>query len=105
MAFGAAKWLADSHIGLEGKVRLIVDSLQPVDPLWKEKNLPPIEVVIPFVLRDMETLRLCIEGALASSRNPVARVTLITPQRTFLELSVLGKELKRLFAQFSSEGV
>lgn len=104
-AFSAGKWLANSPIGLAGKGRLLVDSLQPADPLRKEKHLPPLEVVIPFVLKDMETLRFSIEGAIASSRNPVARVTLITPQRTFLECPNLGESLKILFSQFSHVGV
>ena len=104
-AFSAGRWLADSPIGLAGKGRLIVDSLQPVDPLRKEKHLPPLEVVIPFVLKDMETLRPSIEGAIASSRNPVARVTLITPQRSFLEFPNLGEQLEILFSQFPDGGV
>lgn len=103
-ALRVAKLLAESPIGLAGKGRLIVDSLQPVDPLRKEKNLPPIEVVIPFVLKDLETLRFSIEGALASSRNPVAQVTLITPHRTLLEFPELGEHLEGLFAQFSRWG-
>lgn len=80
---GIAGYLEESRFGLSGTARLMVDALQPVDPLRTQTGLPSIEIVIPFVLKDLDTLSFSLVGAVSSSRNPISRVVLITPQRTF----------------------
>ena len=82
LAMAVGQWIDGRFTGLPGLGRLLVDALQPADPLRSNENLPPIEVVIPFVLKDVDTLRMAIEGALTSSRNPIGQVTLVTPKRT-----------------------
>lgn len=67
---------------VSGLARLVLDMLQPVDPLRGSRNLPAIQVLIPFVLKDIDMLRVCVEGAIRSSKNPVSVVRLITPIRT-----------------------
>ena len=67
---------------VSGLWRLVLDMLQPVDPLRKSKNLPEIEILVPFVLKDLEMLKACVEGAVWSSKNSVSVVRLITPLRT-----------------------
>ena len=65
-----------------GLLRVMLDMLQPVNPLRGSQNLPEIEILIPFVLKDLEMLKVCAEGAVYSSTNPVSMVRLITPYRT-----------------------
>ena len=60
--------------------RALISLSQPIDPLRRAKNLPAIELVIPFVEKDLRALPVVLEHAIANIRNPVGQVTLITPR-------------------------
>ena len=62
-----------------GSLRAIASALQPLDPLRQATSLPSIDVVVPFVVKDLPTLELCVKGVLESVRNPIGRIRLITP--------------------------
>ena len=94
---GIAGYLEESRFGLSGTARLMVDALQPVDPLRTQTGLPSIEIVIPFVLKDLDTLSFSLVGAVSSSRNPISRVVLITPQRTFGRFPDIHERVKKIF--------
>lgn len=61
-------------------VRLIISALQPVDPLRGEEKLPEIDLVVPFVEKDLPVLGMALQNAISNSRNPVGRIRLITPR-------------------------
>lgn len=67
---------------IPGTARVLLDALQPVDPLRSVVSAPEIDILIPFVLKDLEVLGQCAKAAVASCRNPVRRVRLVTPLRT-----------------------
>lgn len=81
-------------------VRKLLTVLPPSDPLKKfDTNLPEISVVIPVTEKDFETLRLCIEGVVENSKNPINRISLVCPQKhvdqlktKFPQTSVLNEE-------------
>jgi hypothetical protein len=60
--------------------RALISLSQPIDPLRRARDLPGIELVIPFVEKDLRALPIVLETALKNIRNPVAQVTLITPK-------------------------
>jgi len=62
------------------KVRALISLCQPIDPLKKVRNLPEIELVVPFVEKDLDALPLVLTYAKKNVRNPIARVVLITPR-------------------------
>ena len=66
------------HLPLEA--RALISLCQPIDPLRGSRNMPPIELVIPFVEKDLEALPLVLEYAKRNVRNPLTRVVLITPK-------------------------
>lgn len=66
------------HLPLEA--RALISLCQPIDPLKRKRGLPSIELVIPFVEKDLEALPLVIDHAKRNVRNPFARVVLITPK-------------------------
>lgn len=66
------------HLPLE--TRALISLCQPIDPLRHSRKLPSIELVIPFVEKDLEALPLVLEYAKRNVRNPLARVVLITPK-------------------------
>lgn len=61
-------------------VRALISLCQPIDPLRRSRNLPPIELVIPFVEKDLAALPIVLGAAKRNIRNPLATVTLITPR-------------------------
>ena len=61
-------------------VRALISLCQPIDPLRRYRNLPPIELVIPFVEKDLAALPIVLAAAKRNIRNPLATVTLITPR-------------------------
>ena len=61
-------------------VRTLISLCQPIDPLRRSRNLPPIELVIPFVEKDLAALPIVLAAAKRNIRNPLATVTLITPR-------------------------
>lgn len=61
-------------------LRALISFSQPIDPLRREKGLPPIELVIPFVEKDLKALPVVLAAARTNIRNPLAVVTLITPR-------------------------
>jgi len=65
---------------LSETTRVCISLCQPIDPLRRSRNLPAIELVIPFVEKDLEALPLVLEYAKRNVRNPLARVVLITPK-------------------------
>lgn len=60
--------------------RALISLCQPIDPLRRARNLPPIELVIPFVEKDLVALPIVLAAAKRNIRNPLATVTLITPR-------------------------
>ena len=62
-----------------GSLRAVASTLQPLDPLRRARSLPTIDVVVPFIVKDLPTLRLCVKGILDTVRNPIGRIRLITP--------------------------
>lgn len=61
-------------------LRALISFAQPIDPLRRVRNLPPIELVLPFVEKDLNTLPVVLAAARRNIRNPLAAVTLITPR-------------------------
>lgn len=61
-------------------MRALISLTQPIDPLRKSRNLPAIELVIPFVEKDLKALSLVLANAATNIRNPLDCVTLITPR-------------------------
>jgi len=78
---------------ISGNSRLLLDAIQPVDPLRSVKNPPPINIVMPFVRKDLAMLPHAVAGAVRSSKNPIQKVLLITPNRTFADGAVSGAEI------------
>ena len=68
-------------------IRSRYEATRPFDPLSNGRDVPPIEVFIPCVLKDLPTLRLAIEGARLGSRNPISRVTVCAPERDVAAIS------------------
>ena len=68
------------HLGEQQRVLLSL--LQPHDPLKREKSLPAIDLVVPFVEKDLRSLELVLQQALRNVRNPISRIVLITPQNS-----------------------
>ena len=62
-----------------GSLRAIASTLQPLDPLRRARFLPTIDVMVPFIVKDLPTLQLCVKGILDTVRNPIGRIRLITP--------------------------
>lgn len=62
------------------ELRALISLLQPADPLRNDSSLPGIELVVPFVEKDLEALPLVLEYARKNIRNPISRVVLITPR-------------------------
>jgi hypothetical protein len=61
-------------------MRALISFLQPIDPLRYQRGLPEIELVIPFVEKDLKALPVVVAAARRNIRNPLAGVTLITPR-------------------------
>lgn len=62
------------------EARALISLCQPLDPLKRTPRLPAIELIIPFVEKDLEALPVVLEHARRNVRNPLARVVLITPR-------------------------
>jgi hypothetical protein len=62
-------------------VRNRYEATRPFDPLSDGRDVPPIEVFIPCVVKDLPTLRAAIEGARFGSRNPISQITVCAPQK------------------------
>ena len=62
------------------RARALISLCQPIDPLKRIRDLPEIELIIPFVEKDLEALPLVLEHAIRNVRNPIARTVLITPK-------------------------
>jgi len=60
-------------------MRALISLLQPIDPLRRARDLPPIELVIPFVEKDLRALPTVLANALSMVRNPIELITLVTP--------------------------
>jgi hypothetical protein len=61
-------------------IRALISLCQPIDPVRRKKNLPGIELVIPFVEKDLAALPIVLAAAKLNIRNPLATITLITPR-------------------------
>lgn len=91
---------------IPGFLRLVLDAIQPVDPLKNAPILPSIEIAIPFVLKDLEIVEDCVAHAIESSANPVKAVRVVTPYRTRdANPTVLQDILHRLQQKFSSREI
>ena len=65
---------------LREPIRALVSLCQPRDPLRRSRNLAPIDLVVPFVEKDLRSLELVIEHVVKNVRNPIEHVILITPR-------------------------
>jgi len=74
----ASSFVRKKHLPLEA--RAFISLCQPLDPLGRNKGLPAIELIIPFVEKDLEALPVVLDHARRNVRNPLARVVLITPR-------------------------
>jgi len=63
------------HVAL----RAFLQALLPIDPLVNLEELPSVDVVIPFVEKDIAVLPYCVASVLKMVRNPISRVSLVTP--------------------------
>ena len=70
---------------LDYRLRKLLSLTQPSDPLSKQ-SLPTIDIAIPCHEKDFRLLGLVIQGALATVRNPIGKITLVTPARWVPEL-------------------
>jgi len=61
-------------------MRALISISQPQDPLRRAKELPHIDLVVPFVEKDLRSLPLALAHATRNVRNPLARIILITPR-------------------------
>lgn len=61
-------------------LRALISLAQPIDPLRRARALPAIELIIPFVEKDLRALPIVLRAARTNVRNPIALVTLITPR-------------------------
>jgi len=61
-------------------LRVMISLTQPIDPLARTTTLPEIELVVPFVEKDLRTLPLVLSQAKRMVRNPIGRIVLITPR-------------------------
>lgn len=77
-------------------VRSLVSTGLPVDPLRRSKDLPEIDIAIPFVEKDIAILPRSVESAVKWIRNPINSIYLITP-------SDPGKQVPKLALKRSAE--
>jgi hypothetical protein len=80
-------------------LRKICDYAQPVDPLKSLAHPPPIDLVLPCAARDVPNLRIVIQGALATIRNPIRQIRIITPSDTFAEPAAAAELLRLASAE------
>ena len=66
------------------KLRSVLQTAFPINPLSGVSPLPEIDVVIPFVEKDIEVLPFCISSILITVQNPISKVRLVTPASTDL---------------------
>jgi len=71
-------WFRPKYLPLP--MRALISVCQPIDPLKRNRNLPAIELVIPFVEKDLAALPAVLANAKKHVRNPIGLVTLITPR-------------------------
>lgn len=67
--------------------RVLLEAVQPSDPLQGSPRLPSIDLVVPCHIKDIESLHLVIAGAVASAINPIGSVRLVAPSVTVDELA------------------
>jgi len=72
-----ASWFRPKYLPLTARV--LISICQPINPLKRARNLPAINLVVPFVEKDLESLGLVLEHAVLNVKNPISRITLITP--------------------------
>ncbi len=78
--------LIRSTVSRSENLRKVIEALLPSDPLAPCTDLPPIELVIPCHGKDEVLLRLVVEGAIESSRNPIGLVTLVAPSEIAIDV-------------------
>ena len=62
------------------QARVVISLCQPIDPLRHKRKLPAIDLVVPFVEKDLDSLALVLNHAELNVRNPIERIILITPR-------------------------
>lgn len=60
-------------------LRAVICAGLPIDPLRSAEKLEPVEVVIPFVEKDIIALEYCVQSVMEMVTNPITRIRLITP--------------------------
>jgi len=62
-----------------GLHRSLASVAQPLDPLRAERSLPHIDIAVPFVEKDINSLELLLANLKAAVANPISRIQLVTP--------------------------
>lgn len=61
------------------RVRPLLQTAFPINPLSSSRELPHIELIVPFVEKDIDVLAHCVRSAVSNIRNPLSRIRLVTP--------------------------
>ncbi len=75
----AQMWGAMANHALPSPIRAVISGALSQDPLRNETDLPPIDVAIPFVEKDVAVLPWVVASAIQKVRNPIRFIHLITP--------------------------
>lgn len=62
-----------------GQIRSLLQTAFPINPLASASEVPPVELIVPFVEKDIEVLAHCVRSAVLNIHNPLSRIRLITP--------------------------
>lgn len=66
-----------------GRVRRVLDNLQPIDPLSRSRDgdLPGIGLLLPSAAKDFWKVSFVLHAARRASRNHIDRATVVVPER------------------------
>lgn len=74
--------------------------MQPLDPLRAARPDQSIDVVVPFVLKDLDNVYFCLRGVITTVRNPIERIRLITPDyKTEENKRLIEQQIRRTKAE------
>lgn len=88
-----------------GRSRLLVANLQPVNPLAGHTSLPEIELLVPFVEKDVWLVESVVIAACAASANPIGSVKLVTPHPDSTVVAELLASLTSSLQATANEGL
>jgi hypothetical protein len=111
-----------AHVALTGRLptgahRSFASTCQPIDPLARLAEPATIDIVVPFVEKDLPALRSVVAGILTSVRNPIGNFFLVTPGNesssaprfvnpgAHKELQIILKDFPSLTVRFDREAL